>query len=385
MRPVRLVHTSDVHLDTSFASAGFGSGLGGKKRAAIRATFRRIVDDTRAGSADLLLVAGDLFEHEHVTADTVAFLKQQLGEASPVRVFIAPGNHDPYLHGSPYHDADWPDNVHVFRDEEFRSILIPELGVRVTGFGYCRSSLPERHLARLPALPGDAVNVVLAHASDVTRVPPGKARHGPFEIADVAGKNVAYCALGHYHEQRRIPNPLDAAEVWYAGIPEGRGWDETGTLAYLKATLDGGAVTVESVACNRIPLREVEVDCEGFATREQVLDALLARRGSAFDAQSIVRVRLAGTVDAGLDLSTAELDERLTGAALHFHWEDRTRPALDFEDLARQNTLCGRYVRAFAERLSAPDLDPDRRARLERARLYGAQALLGREVRTRWS
>jgi len=57
MKPVRFIHTSDIHLDTSFSGSGFSSRLGDRKREAIRATFRRIVEDARSHEVDFLLVA----------------------------------------------------------------------------------------------------------------------------------------------------------------------------------------------------------------------------------------------------------------------------------------------------------------------------------------
>ena len=47
MEPIRFIHTSDIHLDTSFTGAGFPSRLGARKREAIRGTFRRILEDAR--------------------------------------------------------------------------------------------------------------------------------------------------------------------------------------------------------------------------------------------------------------------------------------------------------------------------------------------------
>ncbi len=101
MRPVRFIHTSDIHLDTSFSGAALPSRLGDRKREAVRGTFRRILEEAARLPADFVLVAGDLFEHDRVTADTVEFLKQQFAALGEIRVFIAPGNHDPYLRGSP--------------------------------------------------------------------------------------------------------------------------------------------------------------------------------------------------------------------------------------------------------------------------------------------
>ena len=100
MTPVRFVHTSDIHLDTSFSAAGFPSRIGDRKREAIRGTFRRILESAEGEEAQLVLIAGDLFEHDRVTPDTVEFLKQQFESLGDIPVFVSPGNHDPCVGSS---------------------------------------------------------------------------------------------------------------------------------------------------------------------------------------------------------------------------------------------------------------------------------------------
>jgi exonuclease SbcD len=380
MTPIRFVHTSDIHLDTSFSGAGLPSRLGDRKREAIRATFRRILDDARSLAVDLVLIAGDLFEHDRVTPDTIAFLKQQFEGLAPIPIFIAPGNHDPFMRDSPYGEESWPGNVHIFREEEFRSVDLPNQGIRVTGFGFNRALLPEPIFRKLPILGNQAWNLVVAHGSDTRGIPAGKTAHGPFTVDEIAGKNVLYCALGHYHQQRAVANPIDAAQVWYCGIPEGRAWDEEGPRGYLLGEIDdSGVLSVRPCPVNQYPFATLTVDCDGYATREQIIDAILQRRGSLFDARTILRVCLEGSADPKLELSLPEMEERLAGEALHIVWVDRLMPALDFDALARDRTLCGYFVRDMNQQMAAAQ--PADRLALERARLYGVQALLGREVR----
>jgi len=381
MRSIRFIHTADIHLDTSLSSAGFPSILGSRKREAIRGTFRRILEEARSRAVDLVLIAGDLFEHEHVTPDTVEFLKQQFENLSPTPIFIAPGNHDPYIHNSPYLEESWPGNVTIFGDEAFRFVELPHLGARIAGFGFNRTHLDRHVFLELPLLDSSLSNIVIAHGSDIDRIPSGKSQHGPFVVEEIAGKNVRYCALGHYHKQHQVHNPMDTTQCWYSGIPEGRGWDEEGKCGYLLGEIADDGVRVEPCACNQYPLQTLEIDCGGFSSREQILDAILQRKGSFFDSNTILKIRLCGAPDPKLDLLLPEMEERLAGEAFHITWEDQTEPAIDFEAMAKERTLRGRVVRTFNSRISAAS--GEERTMLERARLYSVQALLGREVRLR--
>jgi hypothetical protein len=187
--------------------------------------------------------------------------------------------------------------------------------------------------------------------------------------------------LGHYHQQHQIPNPIDATQIWYSGIPEGRGWDEEGACGYLLIEADADSMKVESQVCSQYDLNTIVVNCDSFSTREQILDAILAQRGTIFTPNTILRIQLVGALDPRLELSLAELEERLAGEVLYIRWEDRTHSALDFESLALEKTLRGRFIRILNERIAAAG--EEERVLLERARLYGVQALTGREVRLR--
>src|SRR6185436_18312570 len=75
-RPLRVLHTADVHLD----SDGYGNVA---EQAAHHERGRRvwssIIDRVLRDRIDLLLVAGDLFDHNRVSDDTVAFVRGELG------------------------------------------------------------------------------------------------------------------------------------------------------------------------------------------------------------------------------------------------------------------------------------------------------------------
>jgi DNA repair exonuclease SbcCD nuclease subunit len=241
--------------------------------------------------------------------------------------------------------------------------------------------MDDHHFQRLPVLSDEFFNIVLTHGSDVSRVPAGKSKHGPFTIDEIAGKNIQYCALGHYHQQHRVPNPVDETPVWYSGIPEGRGWDEEGACGYLAGEIENGDVHVVGRFCSQYNLNTLTVDCDTYSTREQILDAILEQRGILYDSKTILRVQLLGALDPRLDLSLTELEERLAGEVLYIRWEDQTHPALDFDSIALEKTLRGRFVRILNERIA--EAAENERTMLERARLYGVQALSGREVRLR--
>ena len=119
--PRRILHTSDVHLQS----------LGGKECYSLEA----VVDLAISAGVDMVIIAGDLFEHNRVEDDVISFAAKQL-KRLPMPAVILPGNHDCLIPGSVYHRMklwDGATNVHVFRTPQGETLDLPELGVSIWG------------------------------------------------------------------------------------------------------------------------------------------------------------------------------------------------------------------------------------------------------------
>src|SRR5205085_2927843 len=92
-----------------------------QRRRELTAALRHTCDLARDEGASVLLLPGDLFDHEGVSRDTLAEAADILGGCG-LSIVIAPGNHDFYSPSSYYnplllrsrHGFDWPANVHLF-------------------------------------------------------------------------------------------------------------------------------------------------------------------------------------------------------------------------------------------------------------------------------
>ncbi len=106
-----IVHSGDLHLDAPFA--GLSPEQSAARREGQRVHLEKLVQLTKDVNADLLLLAGDLFDSGETYYETTLALTKLLGGlACPV--LIAPGNHDYYHPRSPYALLSWPSNVHIF-------------------------------------------------------------------------------------------------------------------------------------------------------------------------------------------------------------------------------------------------------------------------------
>ncbi len=64
---MKILHFSDLHLDTSFASLGMTPDVASQRRGELRGALRRILEIAKNRNVDVVTVGGDLYEHERVT------------------------------------------------------------------------------------------------------------------------------------------------------------------------------------------------------------------------------------------------------------------------------------------------------------------------------
>ncbi len=377
---LRIVHTSDVHLDTAFKGHGLGIARARRKREAIRNTFKRIIDESLAWPADIVLIAGDLFEGERAVPDTIGFLKLQFQRLATAKipVVIAPGNHDPYAADSHYAGGGWGENVHIFSTGGMEQFEFERLGVTVFGVAHTSTHMQKRLCDVVTARErGIDTAILLAHASDETSIPAEKAPGDvwlPFGREELCALGYDYAALGHYHGTGTIEGGGRTVAA-YAGSPEGLTFSETGRRGYLRVTIDGGAVEIEKREVSEIDFVQAEISCEGMSTREDFFEAVRALAGDG--AGTITRITATGRVAPGFDISGG-LPDDMAGKFFHASVVDRTLSDYDWESIEAEASVRGETARRFAQLIE--NAGDDEREILVKGRLYAMDALDGRGI-----
>jgi DNA repair exonuclease SbcCD nuclease subunit len=373
----RLLHTADLHLDRAFAGSGCDGHLARLRRAGLRQALQLMGERAWSEQCQAVTIAGDLYEHERASVDTERFLLQTFEAWRPIRVFIAPGNHDALLPGSLYRRVEWPPNVHIFSEPALTPVRLAD-GLTLWGLGH-----------REPAwmgnpLDGDAkrgngeTHLALFHGAELGSRPDGKAIHGPFRAAHIRERGFSFALCGHYH-RRRIDN--DTGLV-YPGSPEPLTFDESGGRGpVLVSVEEHGAVTCRALDTNSWSAVTLSCDVSACVSTFGVAEAAAhACRGVASGERALIRLDLTGTVDCRLSIDSTTLEAELrqrTGAAL-VQIRDCTRTAVDLEIAARERSTRGAFVRSIgaarehASEAEAPVLDDALR--------YGLEALAGAEV-----
>lgn len=371
---MRIIHTADIHLDASFAATGMPAGFGNRRRQSLRDVLHEVLQRAVAWPADAVLIAGDLFDLDRVSRDTVAFLRREFASVQPVPIFIAPGNHDPYVSMSPYALEPWPDNVVIFRSPQWTAHELDERPLTVHGFAFDGLDISENPFGKLRVPLDGRIHVAVGHGSERGHQPPDKTSYAPFDAEEAAVDGLSYLALGHFHAYTPL-DPVGTTRMCYSGAPEGHGFGEPGPHHYLEIEIDASGATVTPVVSSSVVYTAETLDCSQFSTTQEIVEALraLAHRTPA---SQIARVTLSGSCTDALIAGTSAVYDAVANLFEYLEIVDAMHPVDDYESLAREHTSLGAFVRALNEAIAQAEDDAERLVR-ERAREVGVAAYRG--------
>lgn len=372
---MRLIHTADIHLDASFAASGMPPTFGNRRRQSLRDVFSRILRRAAEWPADAVLIAGDLFELERVSRDTLVFLRESMRKLSPIPIFIAPGNHDPFTRTSAYALETWPSNVLIFSQPRWQAHALKHLPLTVHGFAFDGVDISENPFGKLQVPRDGRIHVAVAHGSEKGHQPPDKASYAPFDAGTAVPSGLHYLALGHFHAYTPIDGAFHAVAC-YSGAPEGHGFNEAGARHYIEVEIATGEnevhVDVRPVPSSQVIYASYTLDISDLRHSHEVVEAIRAlAREDEF--RQIARVRLKGSCAHALAQQIAAIHDAVADAFEFLQITTDLQPLEDYEELARQRTSLGAFIqRMNGDVAAAPD--PERLAVLTRAREIGLAA-----------
>ena len=361
---IRFLHTGDLHLDSPFR--GLTPEKARQRREEQRVLLERICTLAREREVDLVFIAGDLFDGEGVYYETTRMIAEVLGTI-PAKVFIAPGNHDPFTETSPYASIHWPENVHVFRSEYMQRIELPELGCAVYGTAFTSKYRDNSPLEHFKAGYDDGLCRLMVLHGDLTG---GKSRYGGLTAGSLGDTGMDYVALGHIHRYTGVEQRKNTCYA-YCGCPEGRGFDECGEKGVLIGEAERGSVRVEFVPLATRRYEEIELDVTGKSVKEALLGAV------PMDSEDhIYRFRMVGE-RSGEPTDPQTLAALVAGRCFDVRVVDATLPAMDLWARIEEDTLTGMFLRNMKKRMDSASAEE--LPLLERAVRFGLCALEGRE------
>lgn len=356
--PVKLIHCSDLHLDSPMES-NLPPDQARQRGNEICSTFSRMVAFAREQGVEAILIAGDLFDSERVSRTTASFFLDTVAQADTIDFFYLRGNHDESLRA--FSGRTLPENLHTF-SEDWRSY--PCGPVTITGLELDRQNCLSCY-DRL-RLPEDTINIVLLHGQDAPQ--PGE---GLVCLPALRGRQIRYLALGHLHSYRKAP--LDeAGDLCYCGCLEGRGFDECGEKGFVLLETGPDRIGSTFVPFAARTLFDLPVDISGLTTVTEILHAM-EQAADGIDSRHLVKFTLCGSYTPETQKDLGFLRQMLGHRFFFSKIKDQSRLFIEPGSYEHDISLKGEFVRlVLASGLSDTDKDA--------VICCGIRALSGEEV-----
>jgi DNA repair exonuclease SbcCD nuclease subunit len=210
-RDIIVVHSSDLHVDHDYtARLHGGDGTAG---------LACVLDAARSAAADVVILAGDTFDHHRLPQALIARAAAVIAGAG-LPVVILPGNHDPAVSDAIYRGVSLAavNNLHVIGITHDEAVLFPELSLEIWGRAH-RDYDNMKPLERIrPRSTRWQIAVAHGHYQPMSNGDGGPQPSWLIGDADIAGTGADYVALGHWNRAARVGN--GTVQAYYSGSPE---------------------------------------------------------------------------------------------------------------------------------------------------------------------
>lgn len=356
---MKIVHAADLHIDSPLRGLDRYEGapvarLRGATRRALENLVALCVDER----ADVLLLAGDVFDGSWKDYSTGLFFAAQMARLREARipVVLVRGNHD--AASSVVKALRLPENVRELSSRRPETFELRDAGIAVHGQSFAQRLTTEDLAARYPDRVPGLFNIGLLHTSIDGRE--GHEPYAPTSIETMRSKGYDYWALGHVHAREVIST---APYIVYPGNLQGRHARETGPKGASLVTVERNVVqSVEHRALDVCRWELVEVDAGPASDPLELVDRVrgaLADRAAGADGRVLAaRVVITGSTRANtelrrdLDRFCSELRAAATDALGETAWIERvvvrTRATLDLERIREEPSAVGHLARRLA-------------------------------------
>jgi hypothetical protein len=259
---LRILHTADWQLGKPFG--GFAGDVGAVLREARFEAVRTLARLARERRVDAVLVAGDVFDTNHVQPATIRRALAAMREFAG-RWVLLPGNHDSALASSVWtrlRAEGPPEGVHVVTEPGPLVLADHRLAVLA-------APLTERHASDDltawmdgHATPDGVFRVGLAHGAVAERLPAGSEAYNPVAADRAERARLDYLALGDWHGTLEV-----GPRAWYSGTPEADRFRDNaqGQALLVEIGAPGAPPRVAELAVGAYRWRQVAIDCSLLA------------------------------------------------------------------------------------------------------------------------
>ncbi|WP_044973477.1 DNA repair exonuclease [Ruminococcus sp. HUN007] len=368
---IKILHCADLHIG---AELSFLNNKAASRQAEILNTFKKITRICSGQGIELLIIAGDLFDSNHIDSAALTEVKNALAAIPDTTVVITAGNHDYFAIDSPFSDDNWSQNVHIIF-KKYTVLEFPEKNLRVCGSSFL-GSYQEGCGKDIKAPDDSMINILVYHGELVKDEKSG--RYNPISVKDIENSGFDYVALGHYHSATPVLK-AGMTSYSYSGTPEGNGFDESGKKGVYAGYVYKHRAELAFVETSCRTYENVSVDISSLTTNSKIIsrihDVLKEKYGENY-AENLYRISLTGKIPDGFVPASAQICTELSETLYYVRVYNKTRPDIDINILAADFSLKGIFVKKMLEKISSCSSDEEKE-QYENALYIGLKAFDG--------
>lgn len=190
---MKFIHIADVHFDMPFTTLE-ARGLAEKRRLEQRNAFKKVIEYIKEKQIEYLFISGDLYEQEYIKSSTIEYINKLFETIPNTKIFIVPGNHDPYIKNSYYSIYQFPENVKIFTGTPEK---VDCGNVNIYGYGFEDFYSDKLKIENVQIEDKNKINILLTHC-DLDGVKNNSVKYNPISKVELENLGFDYIAIRAY-------------------------------------------------------------------------------------------------------------------------------------------------------------------------------------------
>lgn len=333
---MKFVHIADMHFDMPFTVLS-KNGLAEQRRLDQRTVFNKMINYIKENNIEYLFIAGDLYENEYVRKSTIEYINNCFKQIPNTKIYITPGNHDPYINNSYYNRYEWNENVHIFTKLEKKE----NENINIYGYGF--SDFYSKKIELPINLDTSKINILIMHA-DLDGASKAYGEYNSILESELKSSNFDYIALGHIHKN----NFNKDKKIIYPGSMIAGGFDELGKHGMVVGNIDEDTkeISLNFIELDNKEFVEMDLDVSEIFSKEELIEKT---NSINLDNDKYYKIVFVGNNNIEIDKN--DLIKYVENKNI-IKLKGKTKIKYDLEKISKEQSLRGIFVKELLEQIN---------------------------------
>ncbi len=339
---MKFVHIADMHFDIPFTTLN-KNNFGIQRRLEQRNILKKIIQYILENKIEYLFICGDLYEQEYIKKSTIEYINQLFMQIPQTKIYIVPGNHDPYLKNSYYSKYNWAPNVYIFQNKIQK---VDNGNIHIYGYGFGSFYMENSLINEIQIEQKDDINILLTHAA-IDAASAGSEKYynyNPMPKNELKKLGFDYVALGHIHKP--YYNEEENQKIIYPGSTISLGFDELGKHGMIVGEIsENKNLKIDFIPLDEKEFTEYELDISEKYSKEELIEQI---NSIQLENNKFYELNLIG--QKNFEINSHELETYTDEKIIKI--KDKTKIKQNLEEIAKQNSLKGIFVKNMLQKIN---------------------------------